>query len=100
MDIVSRQGQIKTNEKDLYLFLTDLRNLEDYIPKDKVEDWEATEDTCTIGMPQVGAITLQITEKTPHNLIKVEPISGNTPFSFSFFTLLVSEHTAQDFTDI
>lgn len=85
MDIVSKQGQINTNEKDLFLFLTDLRNLEDYIPKDKVDEWEATEDTCTIGMPQVGSITLKIAEKTPHSLIKIDPVSGNTPFSFSFF---------------
>ena len=84
-DIVSKQGQITASEQDLYAFLTDFRNLDDLIPHDKVDEWDSTEDQCTIGLPQVGAITLKITEKEPYSLIKVEPVGGAMPFAFKFF---------------
>lgn len=85
MDIVSKQGRVHTSEQNLFAFLTDLRNLEPYIPRDKVEEWHATEDECTIALPQVGRLTLRITEKEPFRLIRVEPVSGNAPFSFRFY---------------
>lgn len=74
-----------TNEKDLFAFLTDLRNLESYIPTGKVKDWEAEEEWCSFSIPKIGAMTLRIVEKNPYKLIKVEPEGGGSPFSFKFF---------------
>ena len=74
-----------TDEKDLFAFLTDLRNLESYIPTEKVEDWEAEEEWCSFSIPKIGEMTLRIVEKEPYKLIKVEPEGGGSPFSFTFF---------------
>lgn len=85
MDIVSKQGKLATSEQNLFAFLTDLRNLDEYIPMDKVKEWESSENECSIGMPQVGTITLRITEKEANNMIRIEPVSGSSPFSFRFY---------------
>ncbi len=84
-DIESKQGKIKANEEQVFEFLADLRNLDNYIPQDKVQDWQSQEDSCSFSVPKVGQLSLHIAEKTPFNLIKVEPIGGATPFSFKFF---------------
>lgn len=95
MDIVSKQGQIKASEKDFFFFLSDLRNLDEFIPADKIEDWDASEDECSFTMPKVGSITLQITEKKPYHLIRVEPSGGSSPFGFKFF-IQMKEMDAMD----
>ncbi|MEA1877998.1 MAG: SRPBCC family protein [Bacteroidota bacterium] len=84
-DIVSKQGKIEASEEKLFEFLSDLRNLDSFIPHEKVQNWESDEESCSFTVPQVGQLSLRITAKEPHKMIKVEPEGGSTPFSFSFF---------------
>ncbi|MBT3241507.1 MAG: SRPBCC family protein [Bacteroidetes bacterium] len=93
-DIVSKQGKIAGSDEDIYSFLTDLRNLDSYIPSDKINDWQSDENSCSFSIPQAGTISLQITDKEPNTLIKVEP-QGNTPFGFKFF-IQIKEVAEQD----
>ena len=86
-DIISKQGSIKASEETVFIFLSDLRNLDSLIPADKVQDWKSTEDTCSFSVPQAGEIELKITEKEPNNMIKVEP-EGKTPIGFAFYIQL------------
>jgi len=83
-DIESKQGRMHTDEQSFFAFLTDLRNLDTFIPKDRIEDWHSEEDRCSFSVPQVGQIQLKITKQTPHNLICIEP-DGTTPFPFKFY---------------
>jgi len=84
-DIVSKQGKIVASEAKLFDFLSDLRNLDSFIPHDKVQNWESDEDSCSFSIPQVGQLSLRITEKEPNKFIRIEPEGGATPFSFTFF---------------
>jgi carbon monoxide dehydrogenase subunit G len=84
-DIVSKQGKMNNSEAEVFAFLTDLRNLENYIPTGKIHDWEAGEDWCSFSIPQIGSMTLRITDKQEFKLIKVEPDGGGSPFSFRFY---------------
>ncbi len=84
-DIESKQGKILTNDKELFLFLSDMRNLDSFIPGDKVQNWMSDEDSCSFDVPQVGQLSLRISKKEPNIFIKIEPEGGATPFSFTFF---------------
>lgn len=84
-NIESKQGKIAASEEQVFNFLSDLRNLDKYIPSEKVQDWQSSEEACSFSVPQVGKLSLKISEKNPFNLIKVEPEGGATPFSFKFF---------------
>jgi len=84
-DIVSKQGKVEASEIALFDFLSDLRNLDSFIPHEKVQDWKSDKESCSFNVPQAGQLSLQITEKEPHKLIKIEPKDGSKPFSFTFF---------------
>ncbi len=84
-DIVSKQGKMNNSAEEVFAFLTDFRNLESYIPTGKIHDWEAGDDWCSFSIPQIGGMTLRITDKQEFKLIRVEPEGGGSPFSFRFY---------------
>ena len=96
-NIESKQGKINARAETAYNFLVDLRNLDSLIPKDKVQNWTSTEESCSFTIAQVGEINLKITEKEPFKMIKVEP-DGKTPIGFSFYIQLIE--IAEDDTRI
>ena len=87
MDIESKQGRLNSGAELVFKFLTDLRNLDGFIPSDKVQNWVSTTDSCSFTIPQAGDIRLRITRKEEFRLIKVEPESGS-PVPFAFYIQL------------
>lgn len=83
----SKIGKINKQDQLIYNFLSDFRNLESVIPKDKISDFEATEETCKFKIEGVGEAGLKTVEKEPHQLIKISS-DGKTPFGFSFWIQL------------
>jgi len=83
----SKIGKINKSDQLIYNFLTDFNNIKSVIPKDKVKDFEATEDTCRFSIDGVGQAGLKIIEKEPYKLIKITS-DGKTPFSFFFWIQL------------
>ncbi len=85
--IESKIGSILENEELIYNFFTDFTNFDNLIPADKVENWESTKDSCSFSIKEAGHITVNLTEKTPYNFIKISP-SGKVPFTFNFYIQL------------
>ncbi|MDA3953577.1 MAG: SRPBCC domain-containing protein [Bacteroidales bacterium] len=83
----SKTGNVNKSSKLIYNFLTDLNNLKDVVPQDKVKDFEATVDTCKFNIEGIGQVGLKIIEKEPHKLIKISS-DGKSPFSFFFWIQL------------
>jgi carbon monoxide dehydrogenase subunit G len=83
----SKMGKINKQDQLIYNFLSDFRNLESVIPKDKISDFEATEETCKFKIEGIGEAGLKTVEKEPHQLIKISS-DGKTPFGFSFWIQL------------
>lgn len=65
----SRRGEVPCGDKDLYAFLTDMRNFRSVMPADSVADWEATEDSCSFKTDGAGRITVALSEAMPHSEI-------------------------------
>ncbi len=70
------QQSIKKPAEVIYSFLSDFNNFQKAIPQDKVQNWQATSDTCSFTVPGVGEMAMQIAEKQEFKLIKIENQSG------------------------
>lgn len=83
----SKIGKINKQDQFIYNFLSDFRNLESVIPKDKISNFEATEDRCKFRIEGIGEAGLKTVEKKPNKLIKISS-EGKAPFGFSFWIQL------------
>lgn len=69
--IESRIGTIASNEERVYNFISNFNNFKQFIPADKLQDYQSTEDSCKFSVPNMGQVGLRIIEKTPFNTVKV-----------------------------
>lgn len=83
----SKTGKIEKQDQFIYEFLADFRNLENVIPKDKISNFEATEDNCKFKIDGIGQAGLKTIEKKPYSLIKISS-DGKSPFGFDFWIQL------------
>jgi carbon monoxide dehydrogenase subunit G len=64
---------INANDKDIFILLSDLRNVEklkDKIPQDKVKDIQADCDTVTFSVNPIGEVSLKVIEREEFKTIK------------------------------
>lgn len=69
--IESRVGKINANEENIYNFISNFNNFRQFIPADKVKDFESTEESCHFSVPNMGKVGLRIVEKEPFKTIKI-----------------------------
>jgi hypothetical protein len=62
----SRAGRLSCKAEDLFNFLTDIRNFEQFIPKDKLSNLRIDKDSCTFNMSMLGEVNIQMKERTPY----------------------------------
>lgn len=74
----------------VYKVLSDFNNFTNFIPKDKVKNWEATEDSCSFDVSMLGRVTLRIIEREENKMIKITG-DDNKPFEFNFWVQLVDK---------
>jgi hypothetical protein len=77
----SEEVTVNTTSKSLFDFLSNLNNLEELMPLDKISDWESSEDQCSFKIPNLGKIGFKHDSFTEPNQIKLVSISDK-PFSF------------------
>lgn len=88
--IESRIGTIQANDERIYQFVSDFNNFRQFIPADKVKDFESTEDTCRFSVDGVGKVGLQIIEKEPFKTVKITG-DGMANQKFVFWIQLVKK---------
>lgn len=80
---VSNIGKIQASDEAVYTFLSDFTNLEGFIPKDKLKDFQATPDSCKFSVPGMGEATVDILDREPFKTIKIgSQNAGPVPFFF------------------
>lgn len=82
--MIKAESQVKELDSDMtevFGFLSNLKNLEPHIPKDKIRNFYAEEDSCSFQVDMLGDATINIVEKEPYKSIK---FSGNKNTSFPF----------------
>jgi len=87
MKIESRIGKVQADQEKVFTLLADFRNLNNYIPSEKVSDFQATIDSCTFTVEPIGKFGMQIIEREPNNLIKIANDKA-VPFNFNMWIQL------------
>ena len=65
----SRTGRLSCTDVEFFGFITDLRNLEQFIPEGSLKNWQATDDFCSFGAPPLGTVKVWISEKRPFSSV-------------------------------
>lgn len=88
MKIESKIGTIYKTQTEIFDFLSNFKNLEKFIPQDKVKNWEATENTCKFSVEMAGNIVMEIIHKEPYKTIKFKGEAEGKTMSFYFWIQL------------
>jgi hypothetical protein len=59
----SRSGKLTCNSEEFFAFITDIRNLERFIPKNSISNWYAEKEICSFSVSMLGAVTVRLTQK-------------------------------------
>ena len=65
----SRTGQVPCGDRDLYAFLTDIRNFKEVLPSEMLSDWKATADKCSFRIDRAGRVNVSLKEALPHTMV-------------------------------
>jgi carbon monoxide dehydrogenase subunit G len=87
MRLESKIGKIESTDERIYNFLTDFNNFKEFIPADKLQNWQADETTCRFSISPLGETGVQIIEKEPYKLIKIAGID-DSQFDFKLWVQL------------
>lgn len=80
---ISKTGKLAASNEAVFNFLSDFKNLEDFVPKDKLSDFEASSDSCKFSIPGLGKAEVHILEREPFKTIKLgSKETGPVPFNF------------------
>ncbi len=80
---VSKVGKLTASSEAVFNFLSDFTNLEGFIPKDKLNDFEADTDSCKFSVPGMGKAEVNILDREPFKTIKFgSKDAGPIPFNF------------------
>jgi len=75
----------------IFAFVSDFTQFEHLIPKDKVKNWESTQESCRFTVDPIGELGLKIIEKEPFTTVKFTA-EGKTPFNFFLWIQLKEEN--------
>ena len=85
-EYVSQQHQILRPVEQIYMAISRFDNLSPAL-KDKVEEWQATEDSCSF-KAKGFTVKLRMDEKVENKHIKIVGDEGGVPIDFAFWIQL------------
>lgn len=85
MKIESKIGKSKFSDEQIYTFITDFRNFHNIIPREKVSDWTADQDSCSFKIDPVGKLGMKVIEKEEFKLIKVSSDPAVSQYNFNMW---------------
>jgi len=68
-DFESRKGCLSCTPSEIFDFVTDIRNLRQFVPDNVVEDLVIDADTCSFRVPAIGTVCISLTGKKPVNQV-------------------------------
>jgi hypothetical protein len=70
----SRTGRLSSSAAEVYSFLTDIRNMEQFIPAGSITSWKVERESCSFNVTPLGTVNIKLTEKEPDRKVV---FSGN-----------------------
>lgn len=84
MRLESKTGTIGNSDEKIFNFLSNFKNFEHLIPKDRVRNLEVDDDSFSFSVDLIGSMGVKIAEKEPYKLIKLSS-KEDSRFDFSFW---------------
>jgi len=69
MELTSKKVNIQAPDSLIFNMLIDCNNIGKYIPGDKIQNWQSTEDGCSFSVEGAGKIEMNIQEKIPYSSV-------------------------------
>jgi carbon monoxide dehydrogenase subunit G len=69
LNFESRTGKLSCTPADVFNFITDIRNFEQFIPTGNINNWQASSDSCSFQVPPIGKASVKLTEKNPFSFV-------------------------------
>lgn len=57
------------NAEDVFAFVTDIRNFEQFIPNGTINNWYAEKESCSFSVSMLGTVTVRLAEKEKCNKV-------------------------------
>jgi carbon monoxide dehydrogenase subunit G len=65
----SRSGRLTCNAEEVFAFVTDIRNFEQFIPYGTITNWNAKKESCSFRVSMLGTVTVRLSEKEKYNKV-------------------------------
>ena len=89
MIIETKHQHLNTSQAVVYDFLMDMNNFKQLFPQDKISEWEATNEVCSMKVQNMGVLGLKRVASTPNSLVYLDS-HGKVPFKFTL-NIFISE---------
>jgi carbon monoxide dehydrogenase subunit G len=88
----SRTGKLTCTPPEIFDFVTDIRNLKQFVPDGTIDDLQIDSDSCSFHISPLGKVYLNLSEKEPYNKVVY---NGNVLQSNDFSLVLnIKENNA------
>jgi hypothetical protein len=67
MEIESKKVTVQSSDETIFKLLINCNNIAKYIPNDKIQNWQSTQDSCSFVIEGAGKIEMSIEGKTPYS---------------------------------
>ena len=75
---------VKASAEQVYARLSDFSRLGEAMPKNLVQDWEATADDCHFSIDKLGRVGLKIVDREPGSTVKYG-LDGSLPLDMNLW---------------
>jgi carbon monoxide dehydrogenase subunit G len=65
----SRTGKLSCTTAEVFGFITNIKNFEQFIPAGNIKNWQASADSCSFQVPPLGTVSVSLTEKIAYSFV-------------------------------
>lgn len=65
----SRIGKVSCSAEEVYDFVTDIRNFEQFVTPGNVHNWIAEKESCSFSVAMIGTVSIRLEEKNDSRVI-------------------------------
>ena len=83
MNITSQKQKVSSSPQVIFDFISDFNHFDALLPKDRIENYKCTADSCSFKIKGMADLALKISEKESPSKIRIMS-DGGKPFPFHF----------------
>jgi hypothetical protein len=93
----SRTGKLACSDKEVFAFVTDIRNFERFIPEGTISNWQSEREWCSFNVSMLGTVSFRLSGKEMYNRVA---FTGDALKKNDFSLVLNISGDAKDATEV